>query len=589
VIFAASLDALLDALSLPPGVFTPREEISLRQHQEELLTAVKFGMWKSVTLLASQMVEAFLAKRMADQPGSDRDLRHATFGQLIRAAEASGILPDYDSPIIGVESISAALVIRNWSSHYTLWSKYPTELRATQAVALMLCALESLFPNDQRWRLFLAEGNRSPLLSHPPREIVKCLASSTRFDPLPHAIALAPDEAFDYIVAVGSLRTTLRLGHESERLMLPLDSLRRALTNRFGYLVLHAARANDKFLMSTISLLRKCGLAEQAQVFAVLLPFDARILAHLLRTRHPLRVTFYVRECHKAEPSLFASKAARNDVDDQLVPTFWRELAEHTDKLSVITRTLQPMPPRLLAQLMVAAPIELLVARLPDTSPRFAAMLLYTVRDSVVALEPKLVAVREALVDAVLANLRSAPLEQLHNVPVYFRLAKIPNDRVSLRVAMQILARMLEASPSSEAEWSSLRRAVWDTFIFIPVAAADALRVAQLLLAKYGESNWHLLCLRGMVEVARPVVLRSGRVSPPVLTKIVIPEDADRWQVYLALVAAKAISCQTGEVVPRALVNAAAAQYDRPPAYAPRVSHDLIDRVTVILAGLSAA
>ena len=99
---AVAREALFGALVLPAGVFTSREETSLRKHVDELSAAAKFGMWKSVTLLASQMVEAFLAKKLAAHRGTSQVPRQATFGQLIEAAIISGVLPDDSKPVLGV-------------------------------------------------------------------------------------------------------------------------------------------------------------------------------------------------------------------------------------------------------------------------------------------------------------------------------------------------------------------------------------------------------------------------------------------------------------------------------------------------------
>lgn len=574
-------EALLDALTLPPDVFRASEEASLRLHQSELASAAKFGMWKSVTLLAGQMIEACLAKRLADHPNIPT---RATFGQLIYAAKSSGVLPGYDSPVLGIESISTALIIRNWAAHFTAWSQYPTELRAMQAIALTLCAVESLFPNPQRRSTVPTGDNQTEWRVH-PRTIVKRLEGLTLFDPLPDPLAVAQGDVFDHIARIGSLRTVARLGHEVRRLKLSLDAWRTTLATHLGYLAIHAAHANDKFLLRIVLLLRNCGLPDHARVFGVLLPFDAHILTHLLRTRHPLQVTFYVQESHRAEPSLFSWGAPRHDVGDQLVPTFWRELAAGTDKLSVITRTLQPMPVLLLAQLMTAAPVAMLAERIHQSPPKVAVKLLYAVRDSIVKREPKLTGVRDALVAALNANIATASLETLHNVPVFFAYANMRNDVVTLRITRTLLARVCHATPTSAEEWSAIRRVVWDTFLYIPNVAADALGVAHTLLVRFGERNWSLLCLRGMAELARSPGSPHFNDAHDQARNIGIPADADRWQIYLALVAAHAMKRESADL-PSSLIDTAKACYERPAKDAPRISHQLVDRVAAILAKL---
>lgn len=126
----------------------PTEKINLLRLWEELKKVETVEAWKCVSILSGQIVEALLRKKLVlEGHCTVADLSRETLGGLINKARGAGLLPGYDAPPTGTTSVSTALTLRNWASHFSLWYDYPTELRASQSLVLMVCIVKGLFPN----------------------------------------------------------------------------------------------------------------------------------------------------------------------------------------------------------------------------------------------------------------------------------------------------------------------------------------------------------------------------------------------------------------------------------------------------------
>jgi hypothetical protein len=580
--YAAIREALLAIQLIPKGQFSARDVMTFNSHYDELTAASGLGLWKSVTFLSGQVVEAFIERRVASVRPSPGIPRNPTLSQLISVAKNCGVLPNYNTAKLGAESITTALVIRNWAAHFRLWSEYPNEVRATQALALMLCAVQALYPRA-RPVFDDVPGDAPYWRRHAPHWRIMELQSIERSGNLPAFITTDAELFCDYAVQVGTLATIVHLGEQLRRLKLPLAPLARALTKHFGNVALHAADASDYYMTKLVKVLKWCNLSEHASIFAVLLPLDAVVLRQLLSVRSPAYVAFYVTTCHAAEPALFDSRAVTNKLAAQaLVDTFWSQFTSREMTLSSLVTIWKKMPRAMIAQLMRDAPIAELLARLDVANPRLATSVLGLVRNPFVEGDARLVATRQRLVDGLIARLDRAELAEIANIPVFLSIIHMSMDPAALAVARSLLRRVIEASSSEKESRLAMWRILWDTLIFIEPLRADALGIAQFLLATSGRTiNWPTFCLAGIVSLARPRTFRrQSRASVHVSSDV--PDDADRWQVSLALLGATMLIKDDADCVTRLIT--AARTFDAPfPPGATEISKLLLERVADLL------
>src|SRR5205085_6120933 len=297
--FIAARASLLNAWEPPAAILTPQEEASLRAHVTELRLASVHDMWKAATFLAGTLVEGLLRKRLSLLVPSPSIPETATLGSLMNIGRDRGIFPAPTPRLSGAESLSAALVLRNWSAHYKLWAKYPNQVRATQAIALMLCTAEALFPDNPvhaERQLALSQQLRSSVTG-----TVIAFLRAPRFSEPSFDVSIYP-QLCERATYGSGLTTVVHLADAVRRHRFPEEPLRQAIVANFGHLVRHAWSASQRYLMKTVRLLNRLSLADHARTFSILLPFDAPVIARFVASRPPAETAFYLQACHAAEP-----------------------------------------------------------------------------------------------------------------------------------------------------------------------------------------------------------------------------------------------------------------------------------------------
>lgn len=544
-----------------------KEAASLRKLWAELRAVESVDAWKSISALSGQIVEALLRhKLLAGGHYGFRTLSTQTLSPLIEMARKAGLLPGYDDPTTGADSISTALVFRNWASHASLWHDYPTELRATQSIALTICTLESLLPKEERvyanppeqpteawWDEQWAHTHPVTLLAYLEANPNCSLCEYFRNDPA---------RLYVHVLRYGAPRTVdkllelVHLWHFNE------DVLRACLTEHFVDLVRNSVRGSFRYLVEVIWRLRLMKMDAHASTFSILLPFEGRLLARLIRERSPAWVARYVGECARAEPQVFASMAAKSA--QLIVEAFWSKFGAEAGNIINMANILGTMPVQVRIAILDRAPSDHLIFWVEASAPRDSVNLLRSLNDRAVKSASHLVPLKERVASALRRTIRASSPSELHEIPLRLKRFKIEEQPIAVATLREVLEVALKP-PKEESEWDSIRRIVWDVYAFYPELASEALAGATEILARTSERVpfWTQLCLAGLLDVAG--VQRQGlsqeQFDENEFLSRLNNRSVDRWQCFAAAVAYD-IECRRNSVeFPVAAVKMLASRY----------------------------
>lgn len=530
-------ESLLGSWTPPSALLTPAEATNLQQHWAELANAGRAELWKSVTMLAGQVVEALLRKKLL--LAGHRVAGPRMLGQLINSARSAGLLPDYDSPPTGANAISAALTLRNWSSHFSLWFDYPTERRAVQAIALMISVTESLFPR-QLPTFCRTDPLGDEVSTWPsnwanlaPSVVVTILRRWTG-PSMPEILGSSPEAVYSHVLKFGTFSTILGLSEVMQNLSLPTEPFRDALHHNFAPLVQRSSSEPAQRLLKILSLVRSVALEQHAEVFSILLPFDAKVFASLLRTRPPAWVAVYVMECFRAEPHVFSAAAGHADRMEDAVTAFWDRFGDGQGNILNMANILLKMPLHIRARFLRSAPRDKLLHWLQASDPADSVNLLGSVSTRIVDQAPDLRDLQRAIVDAVKQRLTHASAGSLQQIPLRMKRLNLTDDDA----ALQVLAHLLVIFPL--ADWDAARRILWDIFAFCPKLRPQAADAASELLRDPSQPipEWHQLCLLGMLALAGHSDLRARSRSISAtegdFVTAIGGTKRDRWQILAA-------------------------------------------------------
>lgn len=560
--------SILESLRIPEGI-PPRASRELAKLFDDLRVSARVQLWQPVSALAGQILEALLRLRLEQHETRPDVRRTAGLGELIGVARQLGILPDQDRLPQGSHSISAALTLRNWSTHISLWATNATEIRATQCVALLTCACETLFPSPVgRYDAF---DHRTETLNwtcwqtYGPGAVV--LSLRTHLDE--HAVMptqLEPElgAVFDFVIDHGQLSTIDALATLLEHHKIDSALFKEALVRRFGSVVRRAAGANDRWLLKMFHLLKRLDLADNARVFGVLLPLDVDIFLHLLRTRKSIEFLFYLTACYFAEPALFSSRAHQLAFGPNVVAAFWREMLVKRGRLGVAANIIALLPKKLRTVFLRQAPLETVASHLAQSSLLDCLKVLQDVSEKVVASFPDLQSLRDQVVAATVAAVSKYPLARLAHIPNLLRRRRLLTDAVAEPIVEALFARLQGADPTTIDEWSAVRRMSWDLMLFVESHRKRVIKNVIRRVVKTQEWDWDRAALLGMVALyQRPVakeLLKSCKADrlnlEPATSRV------DPWQVCLVAMGMRELSAAFSVAPPEALVDLVSAKLE---------------------------
>lgn len=473
---ATARRAILENWQPPAHGLTGREEELLRRLWDELKGVEAVGAWASVCTLSGKILEALLKARLKSVHGS----RRLTLGRLIDLARSRGVFGD-DSMPSGSSPVSTALMLRNWTAHASLWDESPTERQATQSLALLVCVLESL-------------GSQ-----------VSSLADFRDDVRLPH----------------------IRVDASASR----LDSVRKSVDAEFANFVRAASYASPKWTRNLILKLKSLQMRDHAIVLGILLPFDVEFIANLIRHRSPAYVAFYVSDCLWAEPRFF--HAVTGNSHEAIVEAFWSRFGAGAHPIINGANILGEFPRSLQTAVMKVAPYDSLLAWIEASDPVDSINLLRSLDDQICRRAPQLRSLQDAVMSTLTSRLRRAPDESVARVPNRLHILRLAHQDIGIR-----LLRLALETIATRENWDAILRVIWDTYQYSDELAGNARDVAGSILARSSPAPpWHMLCLRGIVELAGANDQTRSLPLSAVAEHLFVSEfrqPRNRWHQFLA-------------------------------------------------------
>jgi hypothetical protein len=529
----------------PLYILLPQKQHSaLGDLWSELLAVEKISAWKSASALAGQIIEALLRQRLLQDGHYDvADLSGKTLGQLMYVGRQAHVLPDSNDPLTGSAAVSSALTLRNWASHASLWFGHPTALRATQALALTICTVESLFPMPLQAFVHAPDNATSTWWLQSwntvaPVGVLRHLEADPQ-TPLWNEWQRNPAPLFTHVLQYGSAKSVQRLLKLAHELRLDQSVLTACTTQQFSQIVRNAARSTCNSLAEVVWRLRKMGLNTHASVFAVLLPIDPYLLQRVLQSRSAAWVARYLGECSRAEPQLFAEMATDKKKMKPAIATFWQEFGGASGNIINMANILQPLPPSAKIAVLDAAPVASLTEWVRDSPPRDSVNLISSLNDRLIARAKRLQPLRETLLKALVSAVRSQTPNALHEIPLRLKRFGLQADSVGIGVVREVLS--VASSRTHDAdEWDSVRRIIWDVYAFYEALRNDAARAAAQILDRPGDGVplWPRLCLLAIVDLecidVRPMA--ADKLDQTEFLAGFASDKRDRWQQFAAAV-----------------------------------------------------
>jgi hypothetical protein len=483
---------------------------------------------------AGQIVEASVKHHLLNCGHNDSDINRKTLGQLMHLGRQDGSLQSQPSGL-GDASLSAALILRNWSSHYAASARDPDAIQAAQALALTIATAETLFPRTPQSEP--TDGNvegapPSHQTSNPGVRVAR-LEQLSGLE-LRAELRVVADALADEVARFGAPSTIARFEVVLRKSREPLNSLRDSLDAHFPAVVRNASRSSFRKLMDLLLALRRLELNTHATVLGILLPADPLFLADLVRSRAPAYVATYFAECFKANRSALSSRVGDPKKRAVFVNAFWNKFGPGTGNVINAANILAKLPPYIRAELLKQAPRETLLSWIASSDPLDSANLLSSLGPLITSGDAGLEELCDRAVDAIAASVATAPVASLSALPLRLRRVKATDAVRSHKILTAALSRV-----GSLGNSAATRRVVWDTYSFFPELEGAAIEAGRAALenASPEVELWDRICLTGMLVVAgaplpaaRPEAVEDGCLE------LVSNPSIDRWQRFLHLV-----------------------------------------------------
>jgi len=554
----------------PPVTDLDAEERSgVAQLWAELQRVAEIEAWRSLANLCGQIVEAYLKTKLVKARKRTRGQAGAMlFPTALEACREHNLIEGHPTrAITGADAVASAVILRNWSSHYGWWLPYTTELRATQALALVIGILESLFPAEKREFAKPVEEIAAHWAAEhwrdlPPTKVLRALQDSR----LPATLGRP---VYEHVIEFGALRTILDLLKWAKDTGCPLEDQRAALHARFVDLLRKARRESPDRLSSVLLKLQGIFghrsskiLAPHAAVFGILLPMSAEALTVLFRKEPTSQIPIILWRCRgvdedvlnrglKCDPFECKSSDCKSPRCSELIPTFWRRFSKGDQNPLNMANALGHMPDDVRVDFLTRIPKEF---RRDGTRRPFqdwlrnwracdGINLLGSLRETHIGMDKTgtLSQLKQDVVAALMESTRDRtvnPIADLHEIPL--RLGKrlqLDTDAGAKDVVRALLERAAEADPCE----GCLSRIVWDTYNYFPALTDLAVKAAEGALERRLVSSWDAACIAGMLEVHEDGCCSSRWESLPWddgKMERSLAEDIDRWQKLRAILAA---------------------------------------------------
>ncbi len=563
-------DVLFSGWSPPVTDLDANERSGIGQMWEELQRVAEIKAWRSLANLCGQIVEAYLKTKLVKAGKRTRAQAGAMlFPAALEACREHKLIEGHPTrAITGADAVASAVILRNWSSHYGWWLPYTTELRATQALALVIGILESLFPAEKREFVIPLEEITARWAAEHWRDLRPIDVLRTLQDGRLPATLGRP--VYEHVIEFGALRTILDLLKWAKDTGCPLEDQRAALHARFVDLVRKARREAPDLLSRALIRLhgifageRDKILASHAATFGILFPMSAKALAVLFRQEPTSQIPKILSRCRKVDEDVLnrGLKCDQFECDgidcksprcNELIPTFWQRFSRGDQNPLNMANTLGQMPDDVRVDFLTRIPngFRCDAARRPfqDWLRNWKACdginLLGSLRDTHLGMDKTgtLSQLKQDVVQALMESVRDRavnPIGHLHEIPL--RLAKtlqLGADTGAKDVVKAVLERAGEADPCE----GCVSRIVWDTYNYFPSLTDLAVKAAEGALDGRLVSSWDAACIAGTLEIHEDSHCssrwRSLSWDDREMERKLENEDIDRWQKLRAILAA---------------------------------------------------
>ncbi|HVR39204.1 MAG TPA: hypothetical protein VMU84_08905, partial [Thermoanaerobaculia bacterium] len=443
-----------------PTVLSSLENAAFEEQLRELTGANSARLWKSLCLLAGQIIEAMLLKRLQSHDPQLVRQRSKGLGQLIRLARLHQILP-LPTPTerkAGEALLDSLRILRNWSAHYSLASKSTSELRATQALAISFCTTVALYPETFSAALQLRDEQMV--------EKMEQFIDLSVAEQLPDELRLQAASISQY-AAVHSFRGIGRVLAALRRESLDIVPLQTAIKANFPLIIARIIGISPATLQNFIQDCLRLNLKEHARVVASFLPLDGAVLSEFIE-RSPASVAMYVQHSYRADSELFRAKFAHTPLTDGDVDTVWAALASRSAGVLNTAQIISHLPVGTRVHVMLRAPDDTLAEWIRESSPQDCAQVLRLFRDSDIARASGLVPMRDRLIAEVLKVVENSSVRELGSIPNFLRKARLGSESTALKLLNVILDVTARDESSDDADVAAARRILWDTSLFYP-------------------------------------------------------------------------------------------------------------------------
>ena len=324
----------------------------------ELVTVEQSFSWNSISYL-SFLITELLLKAFLIQKAGDRYARFTLEKMLLygkKHLDSINTKRKNKSPELS-STIEGFCQLRNRVAHHGIPFSDNSELRATQALVLMVRVISDVFspplrkfsderssddPNwwISRWRDF------------PPIFVITRLKrNSPDFDNLKKVVS-DPDIFFDHVLPFVSASRILDLSHIAKKFGIESTKLRSAIERNFYHLIIGSGESSIENSMRTIEALRKMGLLVFAESFAILLPLNRKLVEKALLDLDDVEIIFFLRQFFRYEHQIFIDDLPVTSLEKFIVKKLSKRFKINSNKFDSekrqkMQKALEALPHRL--------------------------------------------------------------------------------------------------------------------------------------------------------------------------------------------------------------------------------------------------
>jgi hypothetical protein len=257
-----------------------------------------------------------------------------------------------------ISTLESCIAWRNSIVHRGIWYEENAELRATQALILLIRIASDLFalplprfsddpidPTNLEWI--------TSWRNYHPNLVSKHVKKRGAFKEIYRKHILAnPAEYFDQVIRYSSATRIMELKDICRHYDLDLAELTKAIERNFIHLVISSGKGRLHNSIRSLRQLRGHGLCVYADSFAVLLPLNKDLVKEALKTLDKIELKFFASELYRSEHHIEFDSEIIKKKDEKVVDMFieYLDIVPHTldeEKKLKLSKLLENFPKEL--------------------------------------------------------------------------------------------------------------------------------------------------------------------------------------------------------------------------------------------------